>query len=241
MKQAVFREKNKGYYRVLHTPIWIWVFWVLPGWPLTYDLYTHGPDRRHWIWLAVVMAVVFWRGWLGRMPGCEERPYIHYYGVHQPNLWYRVVCYTAAWVDIIVPFALNFIGMAVAAVSGQWMLKQMYQYGYYPLALAVVLGTVLNLTPRAKRDTFGEGAERAWFYIAIWTVVPTQVVNWGAWRLGKFMSLDSAAAGADATGDLPAVDGVLLPAGRCREAAEDAAVLHRSGGGGGVRKAAISC
>ena len=129
MKQAVFRERNKGYYRVLHTPIWIWVFWVLPGWPLTYDLYTHGPDRRHWIWLAVVMAVVAWRGWLGRMPGCEERPYIHYYGVHQPNLWYRVVCYTAAWIDIIVPFALNVAGMAVAAVTGKWMLKQMYQYG----------------------------------------------------------------------------------------------------------------
>ena len=65
----------------------------------------------------------------------------------------------------------------------------MYQYGYYPLALAVVLGTVLNLTPRAKRDTFGEGAERAWFYVAIWTVVPTQVVNWAAWRLGKYMEL----------------------------------------------------
>ena len=23
MKQAVFRERNKNYYRVLHTPIWI--------------------------------------------------------------------------------------------------------------------------------------------------------------------------------------------------------------------------
>ena len=65
----------------------------------------------------------------------------------------------------------------------------MYQYAYYPLALAVVLGTALDLTPRAKRDTFGEGAERAWFYIAIWTVVPTQVVNWAAWRMGKYMDL----------------------------------------------------
>src|SRR5437763_1805942 len=62
MKQAVFRERNKQYYRVLHTPIWFWVFWVLPGFPLTYDLYAHGPDRRHWIWLAVVVAVVVWRG-----------------------------------------------------------------------------------------------------------------------------------------------------------------------------------
>ena len=51
------------------------------------------------------------------------------------------------------------------------------------------MATVLDLTPRAKRDTFGEGAERAWFYIAIWTVVPTQVVNWAAWRMGKYMQL----------------------------------------------------
>jgi len=173
MKQAVFRERNKRYYRVLHTPIWIWVFWVLPGWPLTYDLYTHGPDR----------------GLAGRLPGCEPRPYITHYGVHQPNLPYRVVCYTAAWVDIIVPYALNLIGLVVASINGRWMLKDLYRYGYYPLAVAVVLGTVLDWTPRARRDTLGEGAERAWFYVAIWTVVPTQVINWGAWRFGKFMDL----------------------------------------------------
>ena len=47
----------------------------------------------------------------------------------------------------------------------------------------------MNWTPRARRDTFGEGAERAWFYVAVWTVVPTQVINWGAWRMGKFMDL----------------------------------------------------
>ncbi len=117
-KQAVFRERNKRYYRVLHTPIWIWVFWVLPGWPLTYDLYTHGPDRRHWIWLAIILVFVAWRGLAGRLPGCEPRPYITHYGVHQPNLWYRVVCYTAAWVDIIVPYALNLIGLIIASING---------------------------------------------------------------------------------------------------------------------------
>jgi hypothetical protein len=69
------------------------------------------------------------------------------------------------------------------------MLKEMYQYAYYPLAAAVVLATLLDMTPRAKRDTFGEGAERAWFYVAIWTVVPTQVINWAAWRMGKYMGL----------------------------------------------------
>ena len=124
MKQAVFRERNKRYYRVLHTPIWIWVFWVLPGWPLTYDLYTHGPDRRHWIWLAMILVVVAWRGLAGRLPGCEPRPYITHYGVHQPNLAYRVVCYTAAWIDIIVPYALNLIGLVIASINGRWLLQR---------------------------------------------------------------------------------------------------------------------
>ena len=189
MKQAVFRERNKQYYRVLHAPIWIWVFWVLPGWPLTYDLYAHGPDRRHWIWLAVVIAVVAWRGLQARIPGCERQPYITHYGVHQPNLWYRVVCYTAAWIALLVPYTLNLIGLFVASVNGQWILKELYQYGYYPLALAVVLAAALDWIPRARRDTVGEGAERAWFYVAIWTVVPVQVINWAAWRLGRFMDL----------------------------------------------------
>ena len=56
MKKVVEREKNKNYYRVFHVPIWIWVFWILPG-HLTADLYAHGPDRRHWIWLAIVTSV----------------------------------------------------------------------------------------------------------------------------------------------------------------------------------------
>ena len=38
MKKVVEREKNKNYYRVLHVPIWIWVFWILPG-HLTAALY----------------------------------------------------------------------------------------------------------------------------------------------------------------------------------------------------------
>src|ERR1017187_2578107 len=75
------------------------------------------------------------------MPGCEERPYIHYYGVHQPNLPYRVVCYTAAWIDILVPFALNVAGLVMGSITGVWKLKDMYTYGYYPLAVAAVVGT----------------------------------------------------------------------------------------------------
>ena len=74
------------------------------------------------------------------------------------------------------------------------MLHELYAYVYYPLALAVMLGTLLDWTPRARRDTFGEGAERAWFYVSIWTVVPTQVINWGAWRAVALCSTGPATA-----------------------------------------------
>jgi len=41
----------------------------------------------------------------------------------------------------------------------------------------------------SQRSTLREGSEKAWFYVAIWTVVPTQVISWGMWRLGKTMAL----------------------------------------------------
>jgi hypothetical protein len=44
-------------------------------------------------------------------------------------------------------------------------------------------------TPRARRSTKNEGSEKAWFYVAIWTIVPTQVAAWGAWRLGGKFNL----------------------------------------------------
>jgi hypothetical protein len=183
MKQAVFRERNKRYYRVLHVPIWLWVFWVLPG-NLTSDLFAHGPDYRHWVWLTIIVVVCAWRGFVGRLPGCESEPYIRFYGIDQPNLPYRVVCYTAAWIDALVPFTLNMLGMMIAVATGKWMVRQLYDWLYYPLALAVVLATALDWTPRAKRSTKFEGEERAWFYTALWTIVPAQVAGWAMWRLG---------------------------------------------------------
>ena len=188
MKKAVERERNKGYYRVLHIPIWVWVFFVLPG-SLTYRLYLHGPNRWHWIWLAVVVAVCAWRGAAGRLPGTEHRPYVTYYGVDQSNLAYRVVCYTAAWIDLLVPYALNLIALLIAAAGGPWRMRLLYDRWYWLLAAAVVAATWLNWTPRARRSTRGEGAERAWFYVAIWTVVPAQVAGWAMWRLGRWLAL----------------------------------------------------
>jgi hypothetical protein len=190
MKKVVERERNKGYYRVLHLPIWIWVFFILPG-NLTYDLYLHGPDRRHGIWLAFVVAVCIWRGFAGRLPGVEPKPYIRYYGENMPNLPYRVVCYTAAWIDLLVPFALNFIGLVLAVTIRRWLIAELYAYLYYPLAAAIVAAAFFNRVPRARRTTLNEGAEKAWFYVAIWTVVPAQVAAWGAWRLGAQFDLGS--------------------------------------------------
>jgi len=173
---------------VLHAPIWIWVFFVLPG-HLTYALFTSGPDWRHGAWLAAVTAVVVWRGLAGRLPGVEPRPYITHYGVAQRNLVYRRVCYTAAWIDLLVPHTLNALGLVAAAATGRWLLAELFAWLYYPLAAVVVLGTLLDITPRARSTTLQEGAERAWFYVAIWTIVPAQVVAWGAWRLGFYLGL----------------------------------------------------
>ncbi len=188
MKKIVERKRNKTYYRILHLPIWLWVFFILPG-NLTYALYLHGPDRRHGIWLTIVFIVCVWRAILGRLPGVEPKPYVRYYGADQPNQPYRIVCYTAAWIDLLVPFTLNFIGLMLAVIAKQWLLADLYVHLYYPLAFAIVLGTWLDWTPRARRSTINEGAEKAWFYIGIWTVVPAQVAAWGAWRLGGGLGL----------------------------------------------------
>lgn len=189
MKRVVERERNKTYYRVLHVPIWLWVFFILPG-HLTFALFTKGPDWRHGVWLALVTIVCVWRGLLGRLPGVEPRPYITHYGIAQPNLWYRIVCYTAGWIDLLVFHALNGIGLVVAALTGRWMIAELFMWLYYPLAAVVVLGTILDITPRARRTTLQEGAERAWFYVAIWTITPTQIVAWATWRLGAYAGLD---------------------------------------------------
>lgn len=188
MKKIVERERNKTYYRVLHLPIWMWVFFVLPG-NLTYDLYLHGPDRRHAIWLAIVIVVCVWRGFRGRLPGVEPAPYITHYGVEQPNLWYRRVCYTAAWIDLLAPFFLNLLGLLIAVATRRWLMRELYLWLYWPITAAIVIATALDITPRARRSTAHEGAERAWFYVAIWMVVPSQVAAWAMWRLGPRLGL----------------------------------------------------
>ena len=192
MKAAVHRVRNKGYYRVLHVPLWIWVFFILPG-GLTERLYRVGFGREHEIWLAVVAAVCIWRGLKGRLPGCEPAPYITHYGLEWPNLGYRVVCYTAAWIVVVVPWLLNLIGLIRAAATGIWAIVPLYGWPYEALAGAIVLVAAVNGLPRARRTVYGEGAERAWFYVAVWVAVISQPVGWAMWRLGPAMGFTPAA------------------------------------------------
>ncbi len=212
MQKVVTRERNKIYYRFLHWPVWVWVFFILPG-HLTHDLFAHGADRRHWIWLGLVAGVAAWRGLEGRLPGVEPQPYVTHWGVEQPNLWYRVACYTAAWIDLLVPATLNAAGLLVASASGKWVIDDAYARLYYPMALVIVLATALDGTPRAKRSTRYEGAERAWFYVAIWSVVPTQLAAWAAWRLGAKFGLAGVDLARARLGVFLAVAGTLLALG----------------------------
>src|SRR5580698_7430918 len=133
------RERNKVIYRVSHWPIWIWVFFLAPG-PLTFALFEHGPTMRNMAWLAAVLVGTGIAGIRGKLPGVEPAPYILRFTEDRPNPLYRKVCYTFAWSDVITFASLNLAGLAVAAVTGVWRMKQIYDYGYFPL-----YGTVLLL------------------------------------------------------------------------------------------------
>ena len=188
MKKVVDRPRNKFYYRLLHIPLWIWAFWILPG-HLTSALFRQGPDQRHWVWLAMVSAACLWRGIVGRLPGSEIIPYITHFGEDKPNPLYRVVCYSVAWIDLLAPFAINLTALVIVSITGKWMIYSLYGIFYYSLVAIIILATIMNITPRARRSVRDDGAEKAWFYLAVWVVAPTQVAAWTMWRMGRFMGL----------------------------------------------------
>lgn len=189
MRAAVARTRNKGYYRVLHVPLWIWVFFTLPG-GLTAELYARGFNSRHAVWLTLVTAVCIWCAMRGRLPGAEPRPYITHYGLELPNLGYRIVCYTAAWIAIVAPWTLNLIGLLYAAAGGGWIVARLYGLPYDLVAAAVVAVAALDRLPRTRRSIRDEGAERGWFYIGVWTAVISQLAGWAMWRLGGRLGLE---------------------------------------------------
>ncbi len=174
------RYRNKLYYRFNHWPIWIFVFFILPG-PLTFDLFERGFDGRMAIWLGAVLLGTGIAGLRGRLPGCEARPYIIRFTEDRPNPLYRRVCYTFAWSAVVSFGLLNLAGLAAAVVSGVWNMRQLYDAGYFPLAGAVWVLGALGQLPRVKASTKGEGHERRYFYGSVWAMCIAQPVLWGLW------------------------------------------------------------
>jgi len=48
------RTRNKLYYRFNHWPIWVFVFFLIPG-PMTFDLFAHGFHSGMALWLVAVL------------------------------------------------------------------------------------------------------------------------------------------------------------------------------------------
>ena len=67
--------------------------------------------------------------------------------------------------------------------TGTWRLKQIYQYGYFPLAIAIWALGGFGLLPRVKASTKGEGYERRYFYGAVWASCVAQPVLGILWKL----------------------------------------------------------
>jgi hypothetical protein len=175
------RERNKKMYRVAHWPIWIWVFFLAPG-PLTFDLFAGHPSAANLAWLVAVLIGTGVAGLRGQLPGVEPKPYILRFTEDRPNPLYRKICYTFAWADAITFASLNLAGLAVAVATGTWYLKQIYQYGYFPLyALVLLLGAAGKL-PRVGPSTKGEGTERRYFYGTVWSVTLSQTILMVFWK-----------------------------------------------------------
>ncbi len=175
------RVRNKLHYRFNHWPIWIFVFFIAPG-PLTFDLFERGFDRRLLIWLGVVMAGTGIAGLRGQLPGCEPAPYIIRFTEDRPNPFYRRLCYTTAWGEVVAFAVLNAAGLGYAIATGEWRLKQMYEYFYFPIAGTMWLLGAAGKLPRVKPSTAGEGHERRFFYGAVWAVTIAQPVLWCMWK-----------------------------------------------------------
>jgi hypothetical protein len=176
----LIRERNKTYYRVLHWPIWVFVFFIAPG-PLTFDLFERGFDARMALWLGVVVVGTGIAGLRGRLPGVEPKPYIIRFTEDRPNPLYRRVCYTLAWSEAVTFAVLNIAGLLTAILTGTWVLRQIYATAYFPIAGAFWTLGALGRLPRVKASTSGEGHERRYFYGIVWAVCIAQPVLWFLW------------------------------------------------------------
>jgi hypothetical protein len=176
------RERNTRLYRLAHWPIWIWVFFLAPG-PLTFRLFAHGFSVGNFIWLALVLLGTGVAALRGKLPGSEPRPYILRFDEDKPNPLYRRVCYTFAWNAVLSFALLNMAGLAIAASTGVWTMKPIYNDAYLPLSLAILLLGAAGRLPRVGGSTKGEGTERRYFYGSVWAVTVAQTLLLILWKV----------------------------------------------------------
>jgi hypothetical protein len=176
------RERNTRLYRCLHLPIWIWVFFLAPG-PLVFSMFAHGFSVANATWLGIVLVGTAIAGLNGQLPGVEPRPYILRFDEDKPNPLYRRICYTFAWNAVLSFALLNLTGLAIASVTGEWRMKEIYTYAYSPLCALILLLGLMGKLPRVGPSTRGEGTERRYFYGSVWAVSISQTVLLIVWKL----------------------------------------------------------
>jgi hypothetical protein len=181
-EQRKIRERNTPIYRLCHWPIWIWVFFLTPG-PLTFSLFAHGFHAGNLAWLAAVLIGTAIAGLFGQLPGAEPRPYILRFDEDKPNPLYRRFCYTFAWNAVLNFALLNLAGLLVAALTGVWYMKQIYNYAYLPLFALILLLGALGKLPRVGPSTKTEGTERRYFYGSVWAVTAAQTLLLVLWKI----------------------------------------------------------
>ena len=181
-QERKMRTRNTRIYRSLHWPIWIFVFFLAPG-PLTFTLFAHGFSLGNSLWLGAVLVGTGIAALRGRLPGAEPGPYILRFDEDKPNPLYRRVCYTFAWTAALSYALLNLSGLLIAAVTGVWRMKQIYDYAYLPLAAVILLLGALGKLPRVESSTRKEGTHRRYFYGTVWAVTAAQTVLLVLWKL----------------------------------------------------------
>ena len=181
-QERKMRTRNTRIYRSLHWPIWIFVFFLAPG-PLTFTLFAHGFSLGNSLWLGSVLVGTGIAALRGRLPGAEPGPYILRFDEDKPNPLYRRVCYTFAWTAALSYALLNLSGLLIAAVTGVWRMKQIYDYAYLPLAAVILLLGALGKLPRVESSTRKEGTHRRYFYGTVWAVTAAQTVLLVLWKL----------------------------------------------------------
>ncbi len=175
------RTRNTVLYRALHWPLWIFVFFLVPG-PLIFDLFAGRANRWNLLWLVLVLIGTGTAALRGRLPGAEPGPYILRFTEDRPNPLYRRVCYIFGW-NAAVNFAfMNLIGCCIAVVAGHWYMRQIYSSVYFPVLAAIVVLGLAGALPRVRRSTAGEGTERRYFYGTVWSVTLAQTVLMVLWK-----------------------------------------------------------